>query len=113
MITDWRKLEVGKHYRLSCGCHGFVEKLDLEPSEHSKSTGFRMLYTTGLGCSGGSLEKSYREGYGPYTNFFNYSLAEEAMPAEEVEVPAWWPEVKKCFEMKQMITSINARRFDQ
>lgn len=110
MIANWRELEVGKHYRLSCGCHGFVEKLRLNPSSDGESTGFVMLYTTGLSCSDKSLEDSYRKGYGPYTNFFNYSLCDEAMPAVETEAPAWWADVLRLSHFVQYQKWLNENK---
>ncbi len=95
MIKDWRKLKPGMHIRLSCGCAGFVLHTKHEPSENDCDTGFYMMYTAGLSCKGpNSLEKTYRDGYGPYCNYFNYDLKEDAMPAEEEEIPVWWEEVR-------------------
>ena len=94
MIRDWRELKVGSHYRLQCGCEGFVKEMALEPSEDLRDTGFIMLYTSN-GCNKPfSYQKAYYEGYGPYTNYFNYSLSFQAMPAEEVPAPAWYPSLE-------------------
>lgn len=91
MITDWEKMEVGKFYKLRCGCEGQVIRMDTEPGQ-VQDRGFYMAYSI-MGCRDQSThEKSYREGYGPYCNYFNYSLNDEAMPAREIEKPAWWDE---------------------
>lgn len=100
LITDWRKLKVGMHIRLSCGCAGFVRRLHLEPSKNDCDTGFYLVYTCGLSCPGSdpqkqaegyeSMRRAYRHGYGPYPNMFNYDLHDSAMPAEVVPIPEWW-----------------------
>lgn len=88
-IADWKQLEPRKHYTLSCKCQGYVVAL--------REDGFVMLYTHGIVC-GGSLETSYLDGYGPYTNYFDGFLATDAMPAEPSEPPDWWPAVLKANE---------------
>ncbi len=95
MITDWRDLKPGIHVRLACGCAGFVVFARLDATEDDRNTGFGLLYTKGLSCkSPADLEQSYRNGYGPFYNYFNYDLKEQAMPAQEEPPPDWWEAVR-------------------
>ena len=97
IIKDWKQLEVGKFYKLSCGCAGMVKWMSLPKEGRDEyDTGFYMTYSNGLGCGqpiAHSLEKAYREGYGPYSNYFNGFLSDQAMPAEEMQKPEWWDEL--------------------
>lgn len=83
MVKDWRSLEVGKFYRLQCGCEGQIVLM--------REEGFVLAYSKGLVHSDPySFEESYSKGNGPYINFFTDSLQDLAMPAEPMEPPDWW-----------------------
>lgn len=95
VVKDWKDLEIGKFYQLDCKCEGMVISKHEKPTRHGFDTGFYFAYSVG-GCAGRLNHKeSYRMGFGPYTNFFNYDLCESAMPAIEIAKPDWWDEVSK------------------
>jgi hypothetical protein len=100
-ISDWKTLELGQHVKLSCGCAGFIVRVDREPPKDcdeddvESNTGFVMTYTSESCLAGRSNEKAYRNGYGPFSNYFNYDMKTSYMPAEPTEPPAWWSEVAK------------------
>lgn len=98
VITDWTTLKPGEHIRLSCNCMGFVTAVWLDGADSSQN-GFMVFYT-GEDCGKPGpptklTEDAYRQKYGPYRNFFNHSLPDQAMPATRVPPPLWWDEVAK------------------
>lgn len=87
-FKNWRELEPGAYVRLKCGCEGFVEQVKKEGKDES-DRGFYMAYAVWQCNERSSLEKAYKEGYGPYRNYFNYDMCFHAMPAQEVPIPDW------------------------
>jgi hypothetical protein len=97
-ITDWRCLEKGMHVQLSCKCQGVIVAVKRDATPENRDTGFFMAYTV-LGCQDqSSHEEAYKKGYGPYVNYFNYSLSTEATPAIETPLPEWWGENQRLVE---------------
>lgn len=84
----WTDLKRESHVRLSCGCEGFVKSIHFE--RDPLLSGFMFLYTIKDCNKRVSCEDLYVEGNGPIQAFFNASLADEAMPAEEIPPPKWW-----------------------
>jgi hypothetical protein len=105
-IASWRELKRGEFYRLSCGCEGVVTHMYKDPEAQPNERGFYMAYSKGLSCKDPrTFENEYKQGYGPYCNFFNYSLCDDAMPAEPLEKPAWWdanPRLREWLNLRLM-----------
>jgi len=79
----WTELKRESHVRLICGCEGFVKSIHFE--HDPLLSGFMFIHTIKDCAKRISCEED-----GPVQVFFNASLADEAMPAEETPVPSWW-----------------------
>lgn len=92
MIINWTNLKRDSHVKLTCECEGFVKSIHFE--RDPLLSGFVLLYTI-RGChKRENCRDHYSSGGDALLYFFNGSLAEEAMPAEEVHAPTWWYEVQ-------------------